>query len=226
MTGRPGHRTMETNGKSTVSYLVRTPRVPFFMLILIGLEAKNLLAFQGRRGIASVVRWNLRPVIFGVEALKRCSRTFRRVSRLQNETAPKSFYQESPRQTKPKKGPKRPWISPILVWILVLFLGKTNAIHIELWFQSAPGKSSWTGLSLAWFAGVSPDFNSKTKIVIKKYKNARKRSRNNFKYITSKGRARVFRRGSYNPSFFWIRAISPQKRRDNSVLNFSSRKTV
>ena len=47
---------MEINGKSTVSYLVRTPRVPFFMLILIGLEAKNLLAFQGRRGIASVIR--------------------------------------------------------------------------------------------------------------------------------------------------------------------------
>ena len=67
MTGRPGYRTMEMNGKSTVSYLVRTPRIPFFMLILIGLEAKNLLAFQGRRGIASVVRWNLRPVIFGVE---------------------------------------------------------------------------------------------------------------------------------------------------------------
>ena len=32
---------------------------------LIGPEAKGLLAFQGRRGIASVVRWNLRPVIFG-----------------------------------------------------------------------------------------------------------------------------------------------------------------
>ena len=31
------------------------------------LEAKRFLAFQGRRGIASVVRWNLRPVIFGVE---------------------------------------------------------------------------------------------------------------------------------------------------------------
>ena len=46
---------------------VRTPRVPFVMLILIGLEAKGLLAFQGRRGIASVVRWNVRPVIFGVE---------------------------------------------------------------------------------------------------------------------------------------------------------------
>ena len=37
------------------------------MHILIGLEAKGLLAFQGRRGIASVVQWNLRPVIFGVD---------------------------------------------------------------------------------------------------------------------------------------------------------------
>ena len=67
MTGRPGHCTMEMNGRSAVSYLVRTPRVPSFMLILIDLEAMGLLAFQGRRGIASVVRWNLRPVFSGVE---------------------------------------------------------------------------------------------------------------------------------------------------------------
>ena len=66
MTGRPGHRTMERKGRGAVSYLVRTPRVPFFMLILIGLEAKGFLAFQGRRGIASLVQWNPRPVIFGV----------------------------------------------------------------------------------------------------------------------------------------------------------------
>ena len=39
------------------------------MLVLIGPETKNLLAFQGRRGIASVVRWNPRPVIFGVDTL-------------------------------------------------------------------------------------------------------------------------------------------------------------
>ena len=66
-TGMTGHRTMEMIGRSTASYLVRTPRVPFFMLVVIGLEGRGLLAFQGRRGIASVVRWNLRPVIFGVE---------------------------------------------------------------------------------------------------------------------------------------------------------------
>ena len=52
-----------------MSYLVRTPRIPLFMLTLIGLEAKGLLAFQGRRESASVVRWNLRPVIFGVDKI-------------------------------------------------------------------------------------------------------------------------------------------------------------
>ena len=59
---------MEMNGRSTVSYLARTPRVPFFMLIFIGLEAKGLLAFQGQCGITSVVRWNLRPVIFSIKS--------------------------------------------------------------------------------------------------------------------------------------------------------------
>ena len=49
----PGDRTMEMNGGSTASYLARTPRVPLFMFILIGLEAKGLLDFQGRRGITS-----------------------------------------------------------------------------------------------------------------------------------------------------------------------------
>ena len=57
----------EMNGGSIASYLARTPRVPFLMLIFIGLEAKGSLDFQGRRGIASVVRWKLRPVIFGFE---------------------------------------------------------------------------------------------------------------------------------------------------------------
>ena len=61
---------MEMNERSTVSYLVCTPHVPFFMLSFIGVEAKGLLAFQGRRGIASAVRWKLRPVIFGVEGYK------------------------------------------------------------------------------------------------------------------------------------------------------------
>ena len=60
-------------------------------------------------------------------------------------------------QTKERAKTKSSWLSPIL-WILGVFLGKTNAIHIELLFRNAPRKSSWTGLSLVWFAGVTPDF--------------------------------------------------------------------
>ena len=38
-----------------------------FALCLIGVETEGLLDYQGRAGIISIVRWNLRPVIFGVE---------------------------------------------------------------------------------------------------------------------------------------------------------------
>ena len=58
MTGRPGGRTMEMNGGSTTLYLARTLCIPAFLLILVGLKAKGLLDFQGRRGITSVVWWN------------------------------------------------------------------------------------------------------------------------------------------------------------------------
>ena len=60
---------MEMNGGSTASYLARAPCVAVFLLVLIGLEAKGLLDFQGLRGITSVVRWNLRPVILGQSSL-------------------------------------------------------------------------------------------------------------------------------------------------------------
>ena len=67
---------------------------------------------------------------------------------------------ESPRQTKPKKGPKRKIheLRPFLCEFWCFFLGKTSTIHIELLFRNAPGKSSWTGLSLVWFAGVTPEW--------------------------------------------------------------------
>ena len=67
MTGRPGCRTMEMFGGSTASYLARTPRIPLFVFIFIGLETKNVLDYQGRAGSTSIVQWTLRPVIFGVE---------------------------------------------------------------------------------------------------------------------------------------------------------------
>ena len=61
----------------------------------------------------------------------------------------KNFDQESPRQTKPKKGPKRK-VHEFRTF-LVFFLGKTSAILIELWFKFAPGRVHelaflWCGL--------------------------------------------------------------------------------
>ena len=47
MTGQPGCQTMETFGGSTASYLARTPRIPLFVLVFIGLETKNA---RGGRG--------------------------------------------------------------------------------------------------------------------------------------------------------------------------------
>ena len=67
-------------------------------------------------------------------------------------------FQESPQQTKPKKGPKRKVheFRPCL-WILVFFVRKTCTIHIELLFRNALAKSSWTDLSLVWLAGATPE---------------------------------------------------------------------
>ena len=39
-----------------------------FVHCLIGLETEGLLDYQGQAGIISIVRWNLRPVIFGVDS--------------------------------------------------------------------------------------------------------------------------------------------------------------
>ena len=39
------------------------PLRPLFCTLLIGVETEGLLDYQDRRGIISVVRWNLRPVI-------------------------------------------------------------------------------------------------------------------------------------------------------------------
>ena len=59
MIGRPGARMMEVLGRSAASYLARTPCVPVFLLVLLGLAAKRFLDFQERRGITSVVPWFL-----------------------------------------------------------------------------------------------------------------------------------------------------------------------
>ena len=48
---------------------------PCFVLSSIPVEAEGLLDYQGRAGIISIVRWNLRPVIFGSERPKRRLKT-------------------------------------------------------------------------------------------------------------------------------------------------------
>ena len=68
MTGRPGHRTMGMNGGSSAPHLARTPCVPLLSTLFNrggNRRAFRLLGAGG--GIISIVRWNLRPVIFGVD---------------------------------------------------------------------------------------------------------------------------------------------------------------
>ena len=67
MTRRPGHRTMEMNGGSSAPYLARTPCVPLFCTLFNRGGIYGLLDYRGRAGNMSIVRWNLRPVIFGGE---------------------------------------------------------------------------------------------------------------------------------------------------------------
>ena len=67
MTGRPGHRTMEMIGGSSAPSSLVPLAFPCFALRLMGLETMNVLDCQGRAGIISIARWNLHPVIFGVE---------------------------------------------------------------------------------------------------------------------------------------------------------------
>ena len=68
MTGRPGYQTMEMIGGSSASHLACTPCVHLFCALFNGgVETEGLLDYQGRAGIISIVRWNIRPVIFGVD---------------------------------------------------------------------------------------------------------------------------------------------------------------
>ena len=82
MTGRPEYWTTEMNGGSSLPYLACAPCVPLFVHCLIRVEAEGLLDCQGRAGIISIVRWNLRPVISGVDfrGQKRCREKTPRIS--------------------------------------------------------------------------------------------------------------------------------------------------
>ena len=48
------------NGGSSAPYLACTPCISLFVHCLIRVEAEGLLDYQGRAGIISFVRWNLR----------------------------------------------------------------------------------------------------------------------------------------------------------------------
>ena len=67
MTGRLGHRRMEMIGESSASYLARTPCIPLFCTLFNRGGNRRAFRLPGRAGIISIVRWNLRPVIFGVD---------------------------------------------------------------------------------------------------------------------------------------------------------------
>ena len=65
MTGRPGRRTMEMNGRSAVWYLLCTPYAPFFMLTCLFLSGSKG-AFELAGATWDRFQWNLRPVMLGV----------------------------------------------------------------------------------------------------------------------------------------------------------------
>ena len=75
--------------------------------------------------------------------------------------------QEPPRQTKPpKRGETKNFtnISHPCLWIWVCFSFGTNksTIHLSKYGSSStlpPRRSSWTDLSLVWFAGTTPEHN-------------------------------------------------------------------
>ena len=58
---------MEMSGESSALYLACALCVPLFVLCLILAEKEGFLDYKGRAWIISIVRWNLRPVIFSVD---------------------------------------------------------------------------------------------------------------------------------------------------------------
>ena len=127
---------------------------PCFILSLSNLGTEGPLAFQA--GITSSIRWNLCPVIFGVDVI-----------------ADASTDQESPRQPKPKKGPRRKVheFCPLL-WILVSFSWENEHDSHRTLVQVCPREKfinwpffglvcrgdSWTDQKLFWnylFSGNS-----------------------------------------------------------------------
>ena len=94
----------------------------------------------------------------GIPHLAQVGAAFREFWPSVSRGARRGFFRSRP--GKPKKGPKRKVheFRPFLCRFWCFFLRKTSTIHIELLFRNAPVKSSWTDLSLVWFAGATPEF--------------------------------------------------------------------
>ena len=60
-------QTLENVVRNAASEFTRRTAIASLASLRIGVEAEGLLDYQGRAGIISIVRWNVRPVIFGVE---------------------------------------------------------------------------------------------------------------------------------------------------------------
>ena len=68
MTGRPGCRTADNGNEWGKFRVVPRSHLCFscFVFCFLRVEREELFDYQGRAGIISIVRWILRPVIFGV----------------------------------------------------------------------------------------------------------------------------------------------------------------
>ena len=60
---------MEEVSRRTSLALLASP-CSVLCLTLSGMETEGFFDYQGRAGIISILRWNLRPVIFGVEKIQ------------------------------------------------------------------------------------------------------------------------------------------------------------
>ena len=56
--------------KNSEGQILKLLASPCFVFCLLRVETEGFLDYQGRAGIISIVRWNLRPVIFRVNKCK------------------------------------------------------------------------------------------------------------------------------------------------------------
>ena len=98
--GRLWCRTMDMNGGSSASYLACTLRFPLFCTLLNRGGARRAFRLPGEGRIISIVRWNLRPVLFSVDKPKRTSSVGVGVFHVKGWGPKSSVCPSNPRKTK------------------------------------------------------------------------------------------------------------------------------